>query len=259
LETIRTDPTVQAIVQQHLKSLGVNSAAELQLDPSGSVKGKQPVSGRVSKIDNNIQRQLTWPHSVLDPKFTSNSITYDSLDFPLLVAGEIAICLDREKTSQEEADFRLKLVKELCYSVRVSHWNTTKNFHSAALLDIERGTKYSEYSLAELTTSSLTAQAQLQANQLSSRQNSENQWAGSNNFRNKQRKRQPNRDRPKGSHLFCRLYNQGTCPFSTDHMGELDGETVLLEHICASCYIAVKEANRHSEIKDKCSRYVPRR
>jgi hypothetical protein len=47
------------------------------------------------------------------------------------------------------------------------------------------------------------------------------------------------------------------CTFNTDHRGDLGGRQVLLEHICATCWLRHGEHVRHSEVKD-CSRYKQR-
>jgi hypothetical protein len=249
-------------VQQHLKTLGIEKTAELEVDSSGNVRGKKPVSGRLSKIENTIEKSVLWPHSKLDPKYVANNLTYDAIDFPLLVAGELSIVLN-PTTTKEEADFRCKLVRELSYCVRVCHWATARQFHSAILTEVERNErKWSEDSFLNLMTSTLAAQAQLQASQAlqvntgnSNRPRyTDNIYAnrGPRKRRYMSRGQAPQQDNVK-SHLFCQAFNQGTCPINKDHMGMYRNENVLLEHICAHCWLSANEVARHPD--RECAKY----
>jgi hypothetical protein len=264
LATVRSDPVAQQQVKQQVRVLGFETAPELVIDATGSVRGKQPVSGRVSKVECSIVREIKWPHSKQDHKFVHHSLTYEALDFPLLIAGELAIIRD-PNTCVEEANLRTKLIRELCYGVRVSQWHNIKQFHAAVLTEIERGTPYSDISLTELSVTILAAQASLQASQSAvTRQAPENQWTGANSNR-RGRKRQFNNiqdnkalstNNQEETHRFCSNFNQGLCPYPNDHTGMLNGKSTLLEHICAPCWIYAKEANRHNE--KNCDKYKPR-
>jgi hypothetical protein len=257
LAALRTDALVQAQVKERLRQLGLDKVPELDSDSAAlSAKGKKPVSGRVAKIENTVSKQVLWPHSALDPKYVSPHPSYDNIDYPLLVAGEIAIILD-SRTSKEEIQFRLRLLRELSYCVRVCRWQIARQYHSAFLTEVEREARdWSNQNFSELVTSVLAANAAgAQGPQHSVTQDSQGSIANPTRF-NRARRR-PQFDKDKVQHFFCKDFNQGSCTYNTDHKGELGGRQVLLEHICATCWLRHGEHVRHSEVKD-CSRYKSR-
>ena len=55
-----------------------------------------------------------WAHSALQLDFASAELTFNNLDFPKLVAGEMEICLD-PATPKIERQGRLALLRDLAY------------------------------------------------------------------------------------------------------------------------------------------------
>jgi len=52
---------------------------------------------------------------------------------------------------------------------------------------------------------------------------------------------------------YCKEYQQNTCSFSDDkHWGTVNGERMMVEHVCAACLMRRKETARHSEMSSEC-------
>ena len=245
LATLRADSILQARVSKHMSDLGLEESPELKLDAS-SIKGNKLVSGRNAKSENNISRAVTWPHSVIETKFTSDKITYDHIEFPLLVAGEIGIILD-SKTSKEESTCRLTLLKLLSYGYKHCRWSVLRQHHGATLEEIEKGTReWTDLNFSDLTTCILVAAAQSTQPTTQRRSDSSN---------NPKRTRRP-RSKPGEKHYFCQDYNRAVCIHGGEHEGIVNEESVLVEHICAKCILRDGAVAHHSELN--CPRYKPR-
>ena len=70
------------------------------------------VSGRVAKPGTGVKRQVVWPHTRVT-SVSGSSITYDRLDLPELIIGELTIILDYSTP----ADERQSIAR--CYSIRM--------------------------------------------------------------------------------------------------------------------------------------------
>jgi len=62
-------------------------------------------------------------------------------------------------------------------------------------------------------------------------------------------KKAPYKARP----TYCKDYQQNACSFSDDkHWGTVNGERMMVEHVCAACLMRRKETARHSEASSEC-------
>ena len=50
-----------------------------------------------------------------------------------------------------------------------------------------------------------------------------------------------------GPILFCSAFQKDTCSHTKDHEGQLRGETKMLKHICANCWLTEKKFASHPE------------
>jgi hypothetical protein len=215
-------------------------------------------------VENHIVKPILWPHAVIDPRFVTNLPNYDDLDYPLLVAGELAIALN-PKTPQAEAKNRLNLLRLLSYCHKLCAWNTVKQFHSSALTEIERGTRqWSDDQYSEITTGVLLVSANAgQAAQAVSGNSSvfsslnsqpQGQSQGFGRGRRGQGPRKQFQQHRPAYKFFCREFNRGNCSHNNAHRALVGAREQWVEHICATCWLNFGEAAPHAEIHN-CPRY----
>ncbi len=62
--------------------------------------------------------------------------------------------------------------------------------------------------------------------------------------------------RGKGSRgWFCAAYQKKECPHKENHQVEVNGKTLLAQHICTSCWLNDKVKAQHSDSSPKCPHY----
>jgi hypothetical protein len=273
LKTIRKAPRISEKTDNRISDLGLSTVAELEVEQTG-LRGKKPQSGRLEKVENNIKKAVVWPHVVVDPRFVSKLPTYEELDFTLLVAGELTLALS-DSTSQAELKNRLNLLRLLCYCNKVCNWRVVKQFHSAALTEIEKGLKtWADNQYTEITTGVLLVSASAPLDQAAAGaapavalpaapgaaagfyQFAGQQQGQNYNARGRRRPRQRQqgagpRQQPR---FFCRDFNRGTCPHANAHRALLQGREQWVEHFCATCFLDHAEIVAHQETRD-CPRY----
>lgn len=82
--------------------------------------------------NGDIGLLITWPQQKLSYTFTSRNITYQDLDFPLLVAGELGVILSPDATKRER-ECRLRLLQMVAYQIRSRPWESVRKFHKECL------------------------------------------------------------------------------------------------------------------------------
>jgi len=85
------------------------------------------VSGRDAKVRDSVVHPLVWPHTALQYTYVSGDISYGKLDFPLLVAGELAILSSCKSASELKG--RMHLLQKVAYFSKDYTWNATRAFH----------------------------------------------------------------------------------------------------------------------------------
>ena len=59
-------------------------------------------------------------------------------------------------------------------------------------------------------------------------------------------------DSHEGKAWFCRAYQSGQCSRQDPHTSWVAGRQVIVQHICAKCYIADKKKLPHPDKSDSC-------
>jgi hypothetical protein len=265
LDTVRQAPGIQSEVDARIADLGLGAVPEID-NSNNNPRGRKPVSGRLTKVENHIVKQVVWPHVVIEPKFVSKSVSYDELDFPLLVAGELGIALSRG-TSEQELRNRLNLLRLLAYCYRNCGWDTVRQFHSSALTEVERGQRqWTDNRYSDITTGVLLVAANNRVDQavvgaaqpavvqagVAAGPAAPQAQQGRPARRGRQQRSAAPRVGP--ARYFCKAFNQGNCVHNGAHRGTVGGREQLVEHICATCWLEFGEAVPHAEVKD-CPRY----
>jgi hypothetical protein len=272
LHTVKKAGGISRQVDARWAELGLDVVPEVDGEPGS--RGKKPVSGRVAKVESNVDKTLIWPHSMIDPRFVPQLPSYDELDFALLVAGEIGIAIS-PKTPKAESKNRLHLLRLLAYCYKLCNWPMTKQFHSSAISELEKGRKsWAQFHYSDISTALVLVAAQGGADQAAAAAVPANQpilpapAAGAavqpqlGGARPRRRFRNINSRRPASqqrtpSRFFCSAFNRNSCHHAGAHRGEVGGREVLVEHICATCLREFGEIASHAETIN-CPRYQPR-
>ena len=173
-----------------------------------------------------------WPHSFLNPHFVhSKEKNYEDLSISEFCAGYLTII---ENENEEKREHRIAHLKELMYLSTRFTWRCVLDYHGACLLEIERGhLKWGDsFQLLQSTT--------LAGGVLNSSTRRGGNQTGGNNV-----------GRYEGV-VFCKGYQRGTCQQAKDHNGQFNGETRLLKHICAKCWLKMKTQVAHPENSADC-------
>ncbi len=221
-----------------LQAAAGSDVTDLDL-PSWGKWGLKTKSGRDAKQVDNVVKTLKWPHSQLD---FGSFCTFDKIDFPLLVAGELSIIAS--DISSEERSGRVELLQAVAYHAKLYKWSAVRDFFASVLQSVERGQKawgtredYRFFESSTLYRFPLTLDEQNLTKQSSSRLNK------SVDFKSDKAKR-----------FFCFQYQTNQCSHQSSHDGVLPGRSksaVRLEHFCRACYNSKGSVEAHAEI-DKC-------
>ena len=201
---------------------------------SGSRKHR---SGKSKKLTSYVQFPQKWPHSHLSLHFVSKEKKYEDLSIAEFCAGYIAILETSPKSKNAP---RVAHLKELMYLATKYQWRYVLNYHAACLMEIERGhLKWGDsFQLLQSTTL---------AGGILSQSSNQNRGGASGSGT-----RSVGQFGKEGGTVFCRFYQRGTCPQTGDHQGIFNGETRLLRHICAKCWLSEKKVEVHPETSADC-------
>ena len=188
---------------------------------AGSRK-KKHVSGKDRKSSSRVLYPQEWPHNHLGQHLATKEKRYEQLTIAEFCAGYAAIM--EEVLDQREAKYRLRHFKDLMYFATRFSWVSVLTFHSACLYEIERGTKTWRSSFHKLESTTLMAAPVARKSAVP---------AG--------------KPTTGGPILYCAAFQKGECSHTKDHEGLLKGETRMLKHICAKCWLNEKKFASHPQ------------
>jgi len=195
------------------------------------------VSGKEARVRDSVIKPVTWPHTVLKYSYLSNDITYNKLDFPLLVAGELRILQDRSLTETERFG-RMHLLESVAYHTKDYTWGATKSFHETVLVEVERGVRsWDSEDYRDVETGTLFRHPIVIA------------AAPTTTSRNDYPRQDYSFKRPATRRFFCMNFNKGDCHHLGAHEGTIGRATQSLEHFCSACYRTEHIIRLHPEIK----------
>ena len=200
-----------------------------------SKESKKHRSGKSKKLTSYVQYPQKWPHSHLSLHFVSREKKYEELSIAEFCAGYIAIL---ETSPRSKNAPRVAHLKELMYLATKYQWRYVLNYHAACLMEIERGHLKWGDSFQMLQCTTLAGGILLQPS-------NQNRGGASGS-------RSAGQFGKEGGTVFCRFYQRGTCSHTDDHQGMFNGETRLLRHICAKCWLSGKKIEVHPETSVDC-------
>ena len=189
--------------------------------------GSKQKSGKEARTTDHVKAPLRWPHIALKYNMGQSQMSYSSLDFASLVAGEVAI-INSPETSPEERRGRLELLQTVAYHTRAYSWSDVLNFHGTCLLEIEKGERVwgGRETFIAVEASTLYAQPRRQSKRVGEA-GTERKW-------------------------FCKQFQLGTCRHDGSHEAMVQGKLRTVHHICATCLQKDGSAKAHAENTSAC-------
>ena len=236
-----------------------DSGSEVDSVSSGSCSEKERIkekkekteekkkSGKEKRLTSYVKYPQEWPHSHLKFHFVAKDKKYDELSLAEFCAGYLTILkLEMSKKSQVKA--RIDHLEELMYHATTKPWKNILNYHAACLLEIERGNLSwgDNFQLHGLHNTTLNWNSGI-----SNFGNSNSRGSGQS-YGGKQYGASNSSATSEDRVYFCRNFQHGECTFGRDHYGQLKGETRLLQHICAKCWLTVRKKLPHSQQSESC-------
>ena len=194
-------------------------------------------SGKRKTLTSYVKYPQKWPHTYLSLHFVNREKKYENLTLAEFCAGYTTIL---ERCSGATRMHRTAHFRELMYLATKFQWRNVLNYHAACLLEIERG-HLSWGDSFQILQSTTLAGGYIQASQ-----NPVNRNGSSTSGQN----RSGSGNAP--GTVFCKGYQRGVCQQPGDHMGQFFGESKLLRHICAKCWLEMKTIASHPENSDSC-------
>ena len=237
LPQLRQIEGLAGAAEQKMRTQGVlvSSSSDSGAEGRGrsKIRSKKIRSGKTAKPAHSVKQELAWPHSQLTYGY---EVEHADLDFPLLVAGELA-CIQSVTIGEEEKQGRLDLLLALAYHVKCYEWKACLNFHAACLLEIERGARAWSHSQGWL---------RIEANTLYRYPLREDGYK----FGSSGKQSQGALSAPK--RWFCAPYQRGECNHKGSHDAMIRGAHRTAEHFCAACLQKSNVFEFHAETSKDC-------
>ncbi len=246
----RGDPTLPAGLptapSEHSVASGELAFDELGLGGGDAPRGSQTKSGFVAKTTDSVRFPQIWPHVALQDELFGKHLGFLELNFRLFAAGELEI-ITRPGISTIEQTGRLGLLKQLAYLNGYHDWKVVRNVYMAIVRKIEVGvlswqssfigeiqwmcTKL--YAMGSMAGSSSNKQAgAVRAGRSEAKTKTEGFW-------------------------WCRDFNREKgCSLGDPHVAQVYGKQVIVNHVCAKCWIEDKVKAQHAEESSACPKRV---
>lgn len=211
-------------------------------------KGEKKIkSGIEAESCSSVVSPQLFPHAMLQEDYVNKKVKFADLDFRLFVAGELEI-ITSEKIGSEERKARSEILKQMAYFQGIYEWPALLNAYAALLRKIELGKfKWDSETILDkfgkVQSSVLAGRLKFKP-QRSSFNVSNSKSAGSNFA---------------ARVWFCTFFNRGRCSKNESHMVHREGKPILVEHICAQCWLNDKVKRNHCELDTGCPNFYKKR
>ena len=222
--------------KDELYDSNARSASSTRSRTKPTKRGKSLTSGIIAKATDTVLYPQDWPHVVLRSDRVGGAYSFHELDVKLFVTGELEL-ISRSFISEMEHDGRLVLLKHLMYLSKVHDWATILKLYTEVVSQIEQGllTWSSHFDPTITWALSVYGAAKVAEKKAALKVTG----GGKSSY-----KARPN---------FCKDYQNNTCSFTdSKHWGNVRGERVQVEHICATCLIKRRISVAHSESSLEC-------
>ena len=201
-------------------------------------RGKNHQSGMLARSTDTVRYPQDWPHIALKSDRIGGAYSFHDLDAKSFMTGELEL-VTRSFISETEHDGRLQLLKQLMHLSRVYEWATILKLYTEVLSDIEIGLLTWASNFEPTLTWALNKYGPGPSKASGKTPAQKGSGGAKSSY-----KARPN---------FCKDFQSNSCSFSDEkHWGNVRGERVQVEHICASCLIKRKVTAPHSENSSDC-------
>ena len=220
-------------------------------DDEKSKKTKKKKSGILTKPDeSDIVQTVKYAHELLDDRHVKGpDKVFNKLNFPLFCAGEIEL-IRRPGIGLDEKEARLGILATICYHFCYVDISELKAQYDATLKRVERGVAGWSGDLADRLHQDLAFRAAILARERNTQAPQQKQ---DKSTKMDQTKKQESKLPTEGKIHYCADFNRGSCSFSDNHEGKLNGKDVLLWHLCKRCLFSEGKLKRfHPETDPDC-------
>ena len=193
-------------------------------------------SGMLDKATTNIQHKETWPQKNLLEDWADEDMSFQTMQFEHLVAGELRTI--ETSTSPSEILGRLKLLRRMAYAkLRGYEWQYIRKMYAAILRSIEARdhtweSNFDRFEAIMYRRPPLgTRDRDRERDQRQNQGNNAKKW-------------------------FCRDWNKGNCTKNAPHKAWFGSGTNATQrtvlHMCAACYMKDKTQRDHPENNESC-------
>jgi len=240
--TARTDDDRLTFLRDSDDSLELGACQRATIRPSIPKQGKPIQSGMVAKPTDTVIFPQNWPHITLKCDRAGGAYTFQELDWKQFVTGELEL-LSSYRISPDEHEGRIRLLKQLMQLSQAYEWQAIKMLYTEVVSQIEQGLIVWGSSFEATLHWAL---AQYNNNHSDNGGNRQNARAPSGKQSNR---KSSSKSRP----TYCKEYQTNACSSSDDkHWGMVNGERMMVEHICAACLMRRKEVAHHNEMSGDC-------
>ena len=223
-------------------SLDAGACQRATIRPSIPRQGKPLQSGMVAKPTDTVIFPQNWPHITLKCDRVGGSYTFQELDWRQFVTGELEL-LSSYRISPDEHEGRIRLLKQLMQLSQAYEWQVIMKLYTEVVSQIEQGLIVWGSSFEATLHWALAQHNNNHGDSGNSKQNARTSGG-----------RQPSKkSSSKSRPTYCKEYQTNACPSTDDkHWGMVNGERMMVEHICAACLMRKKEVAHHNEMSGDC-------
>ena len=214
-----------------------STARSVRVKASVSDQGKhlkEVKSGFLDKPRSHVLVKHKWPHMNQNPRYITEALMFNQLNFPQFVGGECRTILRAENSS--EVYGRLRILSKVAYLFdQCRSWEKARAAYFAIISSIEEGEASWDSSFGHYD---LMCPAP-----------SENKLENKPEYKNvpSRAKTQKTRD------FFCKDYQKGDCQQSAPHRAWICNSMETVEHFCFTCFKAKLGKLTHVPGTEQCS------
>ena len=240
------------LIASQCKSLGLttdSSEFSESSSDSGASSHRRRRNGQKSGIHETnkmyVKKRQKFPQAALRPEFLArkSSPTFEELQLPLFVAGEMEIILHKLEAilqkgrAGKEVIARLHMLRKTAYRADYLDWPVLRSTHEAILRNIENGFAGWDSNFEAVEKQVLERSTSYKFSPTT---------GGNKNAEDKARTKKERK-------WYCGAFNKGECEFTgAKHRQELLGKERTVHHICSSCMTEDSREASHSALAEEC-------
>ena len=193
-------------------------------------------SGYLDKPRSSVMVKHEWPHMNQDPRYITEPLMFNQLNFSQFVGGECRTIIKAE--DDEEKTGRLRVLSKIAYLFnQCDSWDRARAAYFAIISSIEEGEAHWSSSFGHYDMMCPAPQI------VEAKEKSEGRVS-----QNPRPRTTPRRD------FFCKEFQKGDCPQASPHRAWVRNSMETVEHFCSLCYRAKLGKQPHVPTSEQCPR-----